>query len=629
MRFSITLKFLSGVFLVVAIVLSGFTYVTVKHEEKLLYDDIIEHSKTINYLITNQLFDEIVRTSTLSPEERIGNMVKTIPHLVKIELIAENGKNIFSLNLQNTNSTTLLADSTLKRYLEFKNWVNQSTEVFQFETESEIKITSPVVIRGMQLSLQTPYAFNGICILTYSTKNIQNIVQSTAQQILLISGLMFLVALVLAFFASRFLVKTIYDLIAVSKKFQAGNYSARMENLSNDEIGELSLSFNEMATEIEISIANLTEQKQSLEYITNQAIKSESRLRSLLENARDAIIHLDSDGKLIYANLRFQQMMGFVNISDKYNFFDSVEKDYVENVKYYLKNIENEYVGNDPIHFILNTVGNKKSDIEMTANVLMEENSHIIQAVLRDVTERSLLQEQLVQARKLESIGRLAGGIAHDFNNLLAIIIPNAELIHFKGGDEKIVHNAEQIISAAKRASEVVKQLLNFSRQRINNIKPGNLNKLIKDTADLLEKLVTHKVKIILNLTAVYDLVEMDETQIQQVLINLAVNARDAMTDGGTLTFSTALAKSTIESAKPDLIELAVSDTGTGIPEEHLTKIFEPFFTTKKIGEGTGLGLAGVYGIVQQHNGKISVKSVVNRGTIFTISLPLYYTGRK
>ena len=444
-------------------------------------------------------------------------------------------------------------------------------------------------------------------------------------QLISIFTLLIVFSILLSLIASIPLINALNALANATNEFKKGNYGTRVEKISGDEIGDLAKSFNEMMAVIETSIANLNEQQQAFEIVINQTVISEEKSRSFLDSAHDAIIHIFEDGKISYANFKFLRISGILNITDNYNFFDFVSSNYSENLKLYIKDIEKGKLLNEPIHFVFLSADSKNYDVEMTMNILQEERQNIYQIVLRDITERIKLQEQLIQSRKLESIGRLAGGISHDFNNLLAIIIPNAEMIKLNSKEDKTISNATQIISASVRASNVIKQLLSFSRQHINTMKPGNLIPLITDTAVLLEKLLTDKIKIRVDLQSDYDLIEMDETQIQQVLINLAVNARDAMPNGGELSFKTSLLKSNSELFRPDYIELIVSDTGSGIAEENLQKIFEPFFTTKKIGEGTGLGLAGAYGIIQHHNGKISVRSEINIGTSFSISLPLYW----
>jgi len=257
--------------------------------------------------------------------------------------------------------------------------------------------------------------------------------------------------------------------------------------------------------------------------------------------------------------------------------------------------------------------------------------------IMHNVTERRLaeeekarLEQQLVQAQKLESIGRLAGGIAHDFNNLLTVINGYSELllVRLKNGDP-LAASLTEIRKAGERAAALTQQLLAFSRKQVVQPKPLNLNSLISDVRDMLRRLVGEDIELITSLEPSLGQVLADPGQIHQVLMNLAANARDAMPGGGRLTIATAnVTFGSGHAAAPaglktgPYVKLAVSDSGVGMPEEVRQHIFEPFFTTKGEGEGTGLGLATVYGIVRQCHGWIDVRSQPGLGTMFTIHLP-------
>lgn len=242
--------------------------------------------------------------------------------------------------------------------------------------------------------------------------------------------------------------------------------------------------------------------------------------------------------------------------------------------------------------------------------------------------ERSELQLQLLQAQKLEGIGRLAGGVAHDFNNILTVILSSCHLLR---GDVDPEGQArlQMIETAADRAAALTRQLLAFSRHQVLEVQSVNLNAVIEETARLLERLLGEDVRLVLNLDPALGNVLADPSQITQILMNLAINARDAMPKGGTLEIHTENLKvdddllATVPELTPGKkILLSVRDTGEGIPPEIQGKIFEPFFTTKKPGKGTGLGLSTVHGIVQQSGGAIDLRSAPGLGTTFRIYLP-------
>jgi signal transduction histidine kinase len=243
----------------------------------------------------------------------------------------------------------------------------------------------------------------------------------------------------------------------------------------------------------------------------------------------------------------------------------------------------------------------------------------------RQEEERQKLEEQLRQSQKLEAVGRLAGGVAHDFNNLLMVITAHGELLR-RGldPDDPRLRKLEQIMTAAERASLLVRQLLAFSRAQVLEPRVTDLNRLVSDVARTLRPVMGSGVRVVTRLTPEVGHVRIDRAQFEQVLMNLAVNARDAMPGGGTLELCTARREMQAGGAVPDgsYAVLAVKDSGVGMDAETRSRAFEPFFSTKSSGEGTGLGLAMVYGIVQQSGGHVTLESEPGRGSVFWIHLP-------
>ena len=254
----------------------------------------------------------------------------------------------------------------------------------------------------------------------------------------------------------------------------------------------------------------------------------------------------------------------------------------------------------------------------------------VVLSVTSDITERKRLEDELRQSQKMEAIGLLAGGIAHDFNNLLTAIMGNTDLILLSlGQDDKRRADLEEVAKAAQRAAALTRQLLAVSRRQMLQPTVIDLNEMIDDVQKLLRRTIPETIDLHLDLTPV-DNIRADRGQIEQVLLNLAINAGDAMPNGGALRLSTAMfdldqARTLERAAMPAgrYVSLIMSDTGTGIPRDSQGRIFEPFFTTKGRDRGTGLGLAIVYGIVKQSGGFIRVDSEVGRGTTFQIYLPV------
>ncbi|HYR45088.1 MAG TPA: ATP-binding protein [Terriglobia bacterium] len=242
--------------------------------------------------------------------------------------------------------------------------------------------------------------------------------------------------------------------------------------------------------------------------------------------------------------------------------------------------------------------------------------------IIKDMTERIHLMEQVTRAQKMESIGTLASGVAHDFNNILGIILPNAELIKMRTEPSSpATRFADIIINASKRAAQLTRQLLSLSRKDPITWRIVSLNEAIRATGKLLSETLDRNIRLEFELSTDSTSIKADETQVEQVVLNLAINARDAMPEGGLLKFTTRVAG--------DRVTVRVADSGMGIDREILPKIFDPFFTTKDKSKGTGLGLSVVYGIVKQIGGTIDVKSEVGAGTEFLLTFPSCQEARR
>jgi nitrogen-specific signal transduction histidine kinase/CheY-like chemotaxis protein len=267
---------------------------------------------------------------------------------------------------------------------------------------------------------------------------------------------------------------------------------------------------------------------------------------------------------------------------------------------------------------------------EVSASLVTFRGKPVIQGVFKDVTEHDRLQKQLQQAQKMEAIGTLAGGVAHDFNNLIQAISGYTELLLMtKDEEDSDYRRLKSIERSIGRAGELTKQLLIFSRKVETQLQPTNLNQEVTNVTSLLKRTIPKMIHIDVHLSDDLNIIRADPVQIEQVLINLAINARDAMPEGGTLTIETRNAildeeySNTHPGSKPgSYVLLTVSDTGYGMDKDTQDRIFDPFYTTKDIGKGTGLGLAMVYGIVKSHGGYIMCYSEVGRGTVFKIYIP-------
>jgi two-component system, cell cycle sensor histidine kinase and response regulator CckA len=269
-------------------------------------------------------------------------------------------------------------------------------------------------------------------------------------------------------------------------------------------------------------------------------------------------------------------------------------------------------------------------EVELISHELMYAGKRVRLVVAQDISERRLLESQLRQSQKMEAVGRLAGGVAHDFNNLLMVIKGHTELLlNVLAPSEQITRKIEQIDRSADRAATLTRQLLAFSRMQVLQPQIINLNSVVEEMGKLLPRLIGEDIELVIRTDADLGTVRADASQMEQVIMNLTVNARDAMPNGGKLmieTFNTDLDHAHTLThplmKQGPYVQLVVTDTGTGMDAETQAHIFEPFFTTKEKGKGTGLGLATVYGIVKQSGGFIWVYSEVGKGTSFKIYLP-------
>ena len=363
-----------------------------------------------------------------------------------------------------------------------------------------------------------------------------------------------------------------------------------------------------------------------------EALKeSEQQYRTLFEESIDGVYSVLRDGTITDANTAFCELFGYTteemigkdirelyfDPADRPRFQKEIEK------KGFVKDYEVKFRKRD----------GTEVDCLLSSSVHFGKDGSIAgyRGIVRDLTARKGLQRQLLQAQKMEAIGTLAGGIAHDFNNILQVVLGFSEMILMdkeKGDPE--YNDLEKVLSAGKKGADLVQRLLMFSRKTEINPKPLNLNHQIQRVESILKRTFPKIVKIDLILADGLSAITADPTQIEQILMNLSINARDALPEGGRLIIETSnvtLDKgycNTHLGAKPgDYVVLAVSDTGEGMDKDTLEHIFEPFFSTKPAGKGTGLGLAMVYGIVKQHDGYITCYSEIGVGTAFKLYFPV------
>jgi len=461
-----------------------------------------------------------------------------------------------------------------------------------------------------------------------------------------------------------------FPLLAIQQaalKVASGDLETRITTNRIDEFGALAASFNTMTEELWKSQRNLIRSHQQLAQEIMVRRRADAELSKALERAQsekskaDAVLEglgvgliiQDLDYRVVYENelqqrtqgrhtgeLCFQAYERLDHICDDCPMVRSLSDGtvhraerkvatkngdiYFELISSPLRDSAGTIIGG--IKITKDITDNKQSEME-----LHHYRSRLEELVTQQTNELSFANDQLRHAQKLEAVGRLAGGIAHDFNNILSAIMNCATILQMEIEEDRPVRQfVDQILASSERAANLTQSLLAFSRKQVMNTRPIDLNAVIRQVKKLLARLIREDIELVTDLTAGQLTVLADAGQLEQVLMNLVTNARDAMPNGGRLVISSERRELNEEfvrihgyGAPGHYAVISVMDTGLGISEQVLGKVFEPFFTTKEIGKGTGLGLSIVYGIVKQHNGYITVSSEPQRGALFVLYLPL------
>ncbi len=497
---------------------------------------------------------------------------------------------------------------------------------FSYFEESFLYVGLPIEYRDMEF---------GTIVIRASTEDLDSAINSRILTVsLVVLGVIF-VTYLLAVKLQGLISRPILNLAEVTRKIgEHEDYSIRLGEQSKDEIGDLYKSFDNMLGQIYERDTARTRAQDLLK-------ESEAKYRTITENIQVGIFRSEGlNGKIIEANSAFIEMFGFDSReellrSDPFKlYFNSDDR----------LDIYNYLIVNDSIRDRIVKYIRRDGTLfsaSITVFTVRDESGNILHfdGMVENITdkiaaenEKKKLQSQIVHMQKMESIGRLAGGIAHDFNNILTSVMGYAELLSLQYPDTntQVGQAANIILKGTVKAADLTKQLLGFARGGKYNPVPLDLNYSLKETMEVSGKIFEKNITVVYNLESNLRAVEADENQINQVFTNLIINAKDAMPNGGTLRISTEniildrMMISDFADLKPGpYVKVSVEDTGIGMSEMIREQIFEPFFTTKGSAKGTGLGLATVYGIVKNHNGHVTVYSEPEKGTLFSVYLPV------
>lgn len=388
--------------------------------------------------------------------------------------------------------------------------------------------------------------------------------------------------------------------------FKKGTIPEKAVEFSDDEIGDLSREFYRMFDTIKENEVKI--------------IDSEKRIRDLFNRVEHAIFRLDHAGNVIESNPRFDDLFGpvkrFCSLMNEKEGLECLEKAPEQRMVH----IDTTLKGND----------GKELSVFLSIYSDMDQNNTIkgYDGYIIDMTEKKRLEEKLLRAQKMEAVGTLAGGIAHDFNNILTAVLGYSELIKNRTEKDDVSWKYADIIEkSAKKGADLTNRILNITRKEVLDLIVVDVNTVIRDTVEVLGRSIPKNIFIEMKLGDDLPGIKADPTQVQQVVMNLAINARDAMPEGGTIRIATEKVSGEMAAAKrtesgKGFVRLSVSDTGKGIDREVQIRVFDPFFTTKKAGQGTGLGLYIVHSIVTSHGGYINMYSEPDKGTRFNIYFP-------
>lgn len=505
--------------------------------------------------------------------------------------------------------------------------------------QTAYRVMSPVMVGGAEI---------GRVYLGLSLDELRANTERARSAVLLVCLVIFLVGTASVIAVGTLITVPLRRMLLVAGQIARGDLSIRASVSSRDEVGQLAGAFNIMVNTLQATQGEIEETNRSLErrvqarteelrrQIADRELaeeklrQSEEQFRLISENVADMIALLDTDGKRVYNSPSYRAVLGDSVSLKGTDSFNEIHPEDRKKIRQMFAETVRTGIGKRAEYRFLLRDGSVRH-IESQGSVVRDGQgkvSHVV-VVSRDMTEQKALERKFLRAQRMESLGTLASGIAHDLNNVLSPIMMSIDILKGRFPGEAHRRLLEAIEASARRGSNIVKQVLAFGRGLAGERVVLQPRHIIKEVGKIVEETFPKSIVFCADVPRNLWTVSADPTQMHQVLLNICVNARDAMPGGGTLTITASnvvldasSVRMEVEPKAGPFVAIAVEDTGTGIPPEIIEKIFEPFFTTKEIGQGTGLGLSTTLGIVKGHEGLIDVKSEPGRGTTFTIYIP-------
>lgn len=624
-KFSIKLFLLVALF--VFIVFSSFTAMFVHLEGKSLNDSLIMDSKLLAGILAQN-----TRLGVFSENEAmLRDSVESVFQKEDILDISIYNKNGILLKTKGKNENVSPGKSSEKKRNKAGDIIKrlrESNETIYIEEKETLKFWAPVLSRYDRSMTGTVFDHEskalkgdrliGFVQVTVAKEKLNRQIRSLLLRSVIIAAAFFIIGSFFIYSIMKRLTKPLDRLTEAVNTVGAGMAAEKVHVETKDEIGKLANAFNNMAESIK-------EREDALK-------ESETKYRNLFEESRDIIFVIDKKGRFMDINHAAVDLFGY---SKKELLETGIDKLFLDpgelrEIQKYIEN--NNYVKDREIG--LKKKDSTPLDCLLTLGVPKTESSGITgyQGIIRDVTHQKTLEMQLQQAKKMESIGTLAGGIAHDFNNILSPIMLHSEMLMVELSDgDPSQKGLREIYRAAERARDLVRQILTFARKRSEERVMLKMSLIIKESIRFLRSTIPTTIDIRFDNRTDEDTVFADSTQLNQIIMNLCTNAAYSMKESGGL-LKLILENEDIAVEKMNkscilkpgkYIKLSVKDNGGGIPSEVIDRIFEPYFTTKKTGEGTGLGLSTIHGIVKNYEGDITVESKTGDGTTFHVYLPL------